>query len=402
MVSERVSTHRLRVVVLALLAVLLPACYDGNVTPFRDAVVIGQQQITGISVTAGASIIEVGTTLQVTATGTTPGGTTNLNGSVTWSSSNPAAVSVDGNGLVTGVANGTATITATLGQYSASVAVTASNATLQSIAVSGPAGVDVCNTGTYTASGNYSDSTTRDITTLVTWSLTDSSVARMSTRAVDANLLITKLAGTTGVVATRNGVVSPALPVTIANDLTAIAMAPHSPTQMKSGQTQAFTATGTWGTTTADISRAATWSVTNTDTTAPAIATVLNGDVSPGQVTAASGGTGTLTAACGGLNDNVGLTVVYLSSLAITNTQPITLATGKTVLLVLQGTYSDGSTASLNESATWSASVVTGTVVTVSNTTGTHGLVTAGSATGVSTVTATVGGKQASVTVSVQ
>jgi len=80
----------------------------GSVTPVS---------VTGISVTATASVA-IGATSQLTAT-ITPSNATNKN--VNWSSSNTAIATVSASGLVTGVAAGTANITATSvdGSYSA-------------------------------------------------------------------------------------------------------------------------------------------------------------------------------------------------------------------------------------------------------------------------------------------
>lgn len=388
---------------VALLGVLPAGCYEGDGTAFHDAVVVGSERVTGLAVSGGGTLIEVGATLQLVASGTTPTGTVDLSRDVTWTSSNPAAVAVGAGGLVTGVGNGSAVITATIAQFSASAAITASNALLTGITVSGAAAVDECGTGSYTATGHYDDGSNRDITALVGWSVTDSSIARMSTLAADRNTLFSKLAGSTGVVASRAGISnSPPFAVTVADNLVAIDVTPNTPAQLHEGDSLTFVATGNWGAGSVNISRATAWSVANDDALAPAIATVGNGDAGPGQLVAANGGTGTLTGSCGGLTDNVAITVVYLASLTITNTQPIVMAPNSTLLLALQGTYSDGSSKPLNESATWTVASVTGTPVTVSNAVGSRGLVTAGNASGTSTVTATVGSKSFGIAVTVQ
>jgi len=384
-----------------LLPALLAGCYDGDPSSFREAVVVGRENVTALVIDGELPVIEVGTALQLAATATTTSGAKDLASETTWRSSNPAAVFVDAAGRITAIANGSAQITAQLAQFSDTVTITASDAALQSVLVSGNATVDECATGTYTASGHYSDGTDRDITTLVAWSVSDATVARMSTLGSDRNSLFSILAGSTGVIATRNGIASPAFTVTVPDNLDAIAITPAAPAQIPKGETRQFVATGTWGAVTADISRAALWSVANNDATAAAIATVQNGDVNAGLLSASNGGIGTLTAGCGGQSNTVAVTVVYLNALNITNTRPIEIKRGASVLLVLEGTYSDASTKPLNESATWSTTTVSGTAVSVSNTAGTRGRVTAGADDGVSTVTATVDGKTASVSVSV-
>lgn len=386
----------------ALLLASLPGCYEGDATALHDAVVVGSERVTGLAVSGDGSLIEVGSTLRLVATGTTPTGTVDLSRDVAWTSSNPAAVAVGADGLVTGLANGTAVITATIAQFSASAGITASNALLTGITVNGDAAVDECGTGSYTATGHYDDGSNRDITALVGWSVTDSTVGRMSTLAADRNTLFSKLAGSTGVVASRAGINSLPFAVTVADNLAAIDVTPNAPAQLHEGDSLTFTATGNRGGGDVVISRATTWSVANDDVLDPAIATVGNGDTGPGQLVAANGGTGTLTGSCGGLSDSVAITVVYLASLAITNTQPVQMAPNSTLQLVLQGTYSDGSSKPLNESATWTVATVSGTPVTVSTTAGSRGLVTAGNAAGSSTVTATVGSKSYGIAITVQ
>ena len=75
---------------------------------------------TGISLNKSTASVEVGKTTQLTAT-LQPSGAT---GTVTWTSSNSSVASVNSSGKVTGVAEGSATITATCGSYHASCTVT--------------------------------------------------------------------------------------------------------------------------------------------------------------------------------------------------------------------------------------------------------------------------------------
>ena len=84
-----------------------------------------------------------------------------------WSSSNPAAVAVAGNG-VTGVAAGESVITAAMGSISGSLRVKAAN--LQSIAISPPSLTLQCPSYTnFKAMGSFSDGVVADVTYDATW-----------------------------------------------------------------------------------------------------------------------------------------------------------------------------------------------------------------------------------------
>src|SRR5690606_14278812 len=79
----------------------------------------GPDTLQSISVTPATATLEVGETLQLTATGTyTSGATADLTAQVTWASSQPTVASVSAAGLVTALARESTTITATLGAVS--------------------------------------------------------------------------------------------------------------------------------------------------------------------------------------------------------------------------------------------------------------------------------------------
>jgi parallel beta-helix repeat protein len=152
--------------------------------------------------------INVGTTQQLTATGTYLGSSTSdITSQVTWSSAVPSVATVDGSGNVTTLAVGSTTITATLEGVSGAIVVTVTSgsgtAALASISVT-PANqsISIGNTQQYTATGTYSDSSTSNITSQVTWSSSSLSVA-----TIDASgSAVALAAGSTTITATLNGV----------------------------------------------------------------------------------------------------------------------------------------------------------------------------------------------------
>lgn len=140
-------------------------------------------KLTSIAVTPSTTTVAVGATTPLIATGTYDDNSTkDVTGSATWSVtvSSPtgaATVTTTGTkGVVKGVFVGTATVQAAVGAITGSSNVTV-GPTLTSIAVT-PATMNVAINGTlqYKATGTYSDTTTKDITTSVTWASSDVNV----------------------------------------------------------------------------------------------------------------------------------------------------------------------------------------------------------------------------------
>lgn len=107
---------------LALCALVVSACGDGNVA--TSPVVTGGA-IASVSLNVTAAQLGVGQTLQLSATPLTATGAVTT-GTVTWSSGAGGIASVSPSGLVTGVAAGTATISATAGGKAGTATITVS------------------------------------------------------------------------------------------------------------------------------------------------------------------------------------------------------------------------------------------------------------------------------------
>lgn len=106
-----------------IMSIMLTACGGGggsSTTPVT---------LQSIAVAPASSAIAPGQTTQMVATGTNSDGTTNvLTSGVTWTSSNTAAATVSQTGLVTGVANGSSTITAISGSITGNTSLAVSSA----------------------------------------------------------------------------------------------------------------------------------------------------------------------------------------------------------------------------------------------------------------------------------
>lgn len=138
--------------------------------------------VTGVSVTPTSAGLAVGGTSPLTAS-VLPANATNK--TVTWTSSNTAVATVSASGVVTGVAGGTATITATTqsGSFTASAAitVTASNVPTTGVTVS-PATASVAVGATTALTATVAPATATNKT--VTWTSSSSAVATVNASGV--------------------------------------------------------------------------------------------------------------------------------------------------------------------------------------------------------------------------
>lgn len=157
-----------------------------------------------ISLTPDHPSIPVGVSKQIYAFGNySDGKSTDITSQVTWISSTPEVAAVNSTGLVTAVAPGTTTVTATTSGISGSMPVAVTSASLSALSVF-PANDSVAAGATrqLAALATYSDGTTHDITPSVAWSSSDPAVV-----AVDGNGLATgAAAGTAIITGTRAGI----------------------------------------------------------------------------------------------------------------------------------------------------------------------------------------------------
>jgi trimeric autotransporter adhesin len=151
------------------------------------------------------------------------------------------------------------------------------------------------------------------------------------------------------------------------------------------GETDQYTATGIYSDGSEQVlTDSVTWS-----TSSSTYLTVSNAAGFQGEVTAVATGAGTVTATdpSSGTFGVAAVTILPAVLLTIEVSPPFADVTvGGTQAFTAMGIYSDGSTASMTDSVTWSSSEKT--YATVSNSAGSQGVVT-GVADGASTITAT-------------
>jgi hypothetical protein len=276
-----------------------------------------------------------------------------------WASSNTAAATVSNDvgskGLAHGVAIGSTKISATFDNMSSSAQLTVTAAALQSIVVTpaNPSFLTVSN-GSFAATGHYSDGTTLDITSQVSWT---SSAPANATIAADGTATNLKQ-GTTSIGATLAGVSGATTLKVTGGDLISIALTPANPT-LVNDTSMPVTATGTFSNgTSRDITGKVTWSVTDTvfatvDAPGGNLAWLNALAVTPAlPQTKLSAKSGTVTG-----ETNLKVTAPTLKSNGLTIT-PISqsLPVGTSGRFKVTGAFSDGMTQDLTATADWTSS----------------------------------------------
>ncbi|WP_061249490.1 beta strand repeat-containing protein [Leptospira alstonii] len=348
--------------------------------------------LSSIQVTPTNPSIANGYTKQFSATGTySDNSTQDLSLVATWTSSANGVATVSNatgsEGLATSLSIGTTNIKATYNSITSPAStLTVTAAVLVSISVTpGAPSKGKGLTQQFLATGNYSDSSTADLTNSVTWSSSDSITASISNAVGTkgkANALET---GTSSIQAALGGISSSAVTFTVTSaSLVSISVTPANPGVPK-GLTQQFTATGTYSDGSVQvITDSITWS-----SSATGFATISNAVGSQGLANTDNVGATTITATDGTVSGTSTLTVTAanLVSISVSPTSP-TIDSTTTKQFFATGTYTDASTQDLTTAVTWSSSNVPS--ATVSNATGSEGLAT-GVAAGNSSIKATLG-----------
>ena len=258
-------------------------------------------------------------------------------------------------------------------------------AELVSVAVSpATASVAIGATRQFVATATYTDGSSRDVTVGAAWTSATPAVATVNAAT---GLAAGVTPGSSLITAAFNGKNGSATLTVIPVTLQSIAVMPANPS-INVGGSQQFIAMGTFNNnTTRDIS-----ALTTFQSATPAVATI---GATSGLAIGVTAGTSVITATSGALSGNTTLTVnpVTLVSIAVAPQAP-SLQIGATRQLAVTATYSDGATADVTGTSTFSSATVANATV------GTTGMIT-GVAAGSSVVTANFGGKTASTTATI-
>jgi len=346
-----------------------------------------------IEVTPPNPSIAKGTTQQFMATGIYSNNSkVDMTASVNWTSSALVVATISNaagsKGLATALSvGGPITIRATdpATGKTGTAALTVTAAALVSIGVT-PINPTIAR-GTnqqFVATGIYTDATTQNLTSSVTWTSSAPTIATISNAAGLNGLATSLLVGITTITAT-SGAISGNTTLTVsAATLVSIAVTPVN-RSIGLGTNQQFVATGTYTAgPTQDLTKSVTWT-----SSTPAVATISNAVGFNGLATSVAAGITTITATSGTISGATTLTVTpaALVSITVTPVNP-SIALGVNQQFIATGIYANSTTQDLTSSVTWTSSAPA--IATISNAAGSNGLATSLSA-GITTITATFG-----------
>lgn len=303
----------------SLALALLVAC-GGSSTPPVPPVT----PVASVSVTPGTSTLNVGGTVQLTATPQSSTGAALTGRTITWSSSS-AAATVSASGLVTAVAGGTATITATVEGIAGTATVTISSPRPVRSVVITPSPAQVPEGQSLPLSAQPRDSAgTVLLDRTVTWSSADTLIARVGS---GTGVLFGVRQGTTTVTATSE-TVSAQVSVTVTPIPVARVVITPNGAALQTGATRTFTGQAVDANNQPIANRTITWS-----SSVPSVASI---NATSGLATASAAGTTFIRAATTGRTDSVLVTVTVgpppVASVSVTP-NPVSLLPGATFQL---------------------------------------------------------------------
>jgi 6-phosphogluconolactonase (cycloisomerase 2 family) len=298
-----------------------------------------------------------------------------ISAAVTWASSVNTVASIGNtpgsNGVTATTSPGSTTISVSLGAISASTTLTVTSATLASIEVT-PTNPSIADglSEALQATGIYTDHSTHDLTSLVTWSSSVTSVASVSNTPGSNGMSTTATPGSSTITATLGGISGSTNLTVTAATLVSLGVTPANPSIAKGLKSQ-FTAIGTYTDNSTQILTAQVqW--TSSDAT---VATVSNALGYDGLGVGLNPGSATITATVAGASASTLLTVTpaTLVSIGVSPANP-SIANGLTSQFIANGVYTDNSTQDLTAYVAWTSSDAT--VASISNAAASHGLAT--------------------------
>ena len=324
--------------------------------------------LVSITVTPSTASVPINGNQALTATATySDGSSRDVTAFAGWTSATPAVAAVSPvTGMASGVASGSAVITASFFGQTSAMTLNVTSATLVSVAVTpASAVVQMGVTRALLAQATYSDGSVVDVTTAAVWSSNTPLVATV----VSNTGIVTGLAAGSAVITATSGGKSASATVTVpAVTLVSISVTPVSATA-QIGDSKNFVATGTYSDgSMVNVSTAAAWA-----SATPSVATVVS---NTGVAKALAAGSTLITATASGKSGSATLTVS-----AAVGRAPVGLGSaGNFVALAKTGISTTGTTAIVGDIGVSpaAASFITGfgLIADATNTFSTSSLVT--------------------------
>jgi uncharacterized protein YjdB len=201
----------------------------------------------------------------------------------------------------------------------------------------------------FVATATYSDGSSADLSSGVTWTSSSTSVASID----GTGMATTVAAGSTTITATLGSLTDTSTITVVAAQLTSISVSSstsgsNSNQSIAAGTTLQLSATGSFNDGSTQLFPNVTWTSSN-----PSVATV---DAN-GLVTAVGPGTTTITATSGGVSQTFTVTVTAATLVSINVTAPNpSMVVGITMQFAATGTFSDSSTQDITGSVLWTSS----------------------------------------------
>ncbi len=287
-----------------------------------------------------------------------------ISSQVNWSVDDPGLASISANGLLSATSNGSVQVSANLGAVTENKSISISNATLSSLEIS-PAFANLAlgSQLQLSATGVYSDASSRDLTAFVNWSSTDDSIV-----SIDATgLLSAHATGSVLVQANYSGQTSSSSIQVQGISLSSIDLS-SNPASLSQGFHSQFKAMGTYSDgSIIDISQQVIWSSNQLS-----MAEVSNAPGSKGRVSALGLGSLNITASLGAVSASHALTVSS-ASLDSIRIQPGSrlISQSEDLDFKATGVFSDASEIDITDQVLWSSSNLS--LATISNSPGSEG-----------------------------
>ena len=263
----------------------------------------------------------------------------------TWTSSDLGVATVDPGGLVTGVDEGVATINATVEAISGSTALTVTPPEVVSIAIlPSPASVPKGRTLQFSATGTFTDGSSDDVSAVVTWASSNSSVAPLGATGFATGVS----EGSTTISATLDGIADSTILTVLPPVLASVVVAPSSQS-LPQGLDLQFSAIGVLSDgTPEDRTASAVWMSSDL-----AVATINTTGLASGIAQRAT----TISATVEGLTGSTVLTVAPPAPASLeVAPNPGSVPAGLALQLNSVATFTDDSIGDVSAVATWESS----------------------------------------------